>query len=99
MLEPRDLRCHLGQILPFMYKEFLTPEDESQCHLAGNSRAKTGAVCRFEVLAFEMQKTRIMYWMCTISVAEGQGCDFSMASAFHVSRPDLTLLLFHCPSQ
>lgn len=59
-----------------------------------NSRAGTGAACKFD-FAFEMRKTRIMYWVCTISVAEGQGRDFSMASAFHVSRPDLALLLFH----
>lgn len=64
-----------------------------------NSRAGTGTACEFEDFAFEMRKTRITYWVCTILVAEGQGRDFSMASAFHVSRPDLALLLFHRRSQ
>lgn len=34
MLEPKDFRCHVGQILPFKCKEFLTPENETQCHQA-----------------------------------------------------------------
>lgn len=35
---PKDLRCHVGQILPFTHKGFLTQNGEVQCHLAGQSQ-------------------------------------------------------------